>query len=90
MAIYQPGNKKYFSNKLKGSLEIISLIGNIAFKDKELIIHAHAALGNKEMKIYGGHLNFLLVSPTCEVCLIKFNKGIKRKYFPKIGLNLMD
>jgi len=90
VALYDLKNKKYISKKLEGPLEIISLIGNIASKNKELIIHSHIALGDKEMRLFGGHLNSLTVSPTCEVYLIKFTRVIKRNYFREIGLNLMN
>lgn len=90
IAYYDFNKKKYFPKKLKGPLEIANLTGNIAVKNKELIIHTHVALGDKEMKTFSGHVNSLIVSPACEILLIKFSKEIKRKYFDDIGLNLMD
>lgn len=90
IAYYNLNKEKYFSKRLKGPLEIVSLTGNMALKEKEIIIHAHVALSDKKMKVSGGHLSSLIVSPTCEILFIKFNKEIKRKYSDDVGLNLMD
>ncbi|MHA1933551.1 MAG: PPC domain-containing DNA-binding protein, partial [Promethearchaeota archaeon] len=37
-------------------IELVSCIGNIAFKDDEPVIHLHISIGNREYSVKGGHL----------------------------------
>ncbi|HII61339.1 PPC domain-containing DNA-binding protein [Pyrococcus horikoshii] len=48
--------KEYKVIPLKGSYELISLIGNVSLKDGEPFVHAHVSLGNEEGIVFGGHL----------------------------------
>ncbi len=82
--------KKYSYKILNEPLEIISLLGNIATLDKQIIIHAHITLSDSEMNVYGGHLKEVTISATCEIILKKINKNLNRRLDNKINLNLLD
>lgn len=90
LAHFSCSHKEYSSKLLTESLEIVSLSGNVAYKDNDIVIHAHAALGTKDMVLYGGHLKEAEVSATCEIIFNEFNIKINRKHNKDIGLNLMD
>jgi hypothetical protein len=89
LSFYNLAKKKYQDKTIKKDLEIVSLAGNIAKLDNDLMIHAHAVLADSKMQTIGGHVKELEISATCEICLIPFAKKIVRKLDEKTGLNLM-
>jgi len=89
LAFYNLTKKKYLKQKFKKSVEILNIIGNIGVLDREIIIHAHGIFGNKKMQVFGGHINYLIISATCEIFLTKLKRKISRKYSKEIGLNLV-
>ena len=86
---YDVDTKKYSDKEYKEKLEIVSLLGNIAKKDNETIIHAHGSFSNPEMQVSAGHVKKLIVGPTCEIVLEKFDGKLEREYSDETGLNLM-
>ncbi len=86
---YDLGKKEYLKKKIKKECEILSLIGNISYLKKEIFIHIHIVISDKNFKIFGGHLFSAKVSATLEVFLFLMDKKLTRKLFPDIGLNLI-
>ena len=41
---------------LDEQVELLSLIGDVALKDGEPVVHAHAVIGKKDDTAHGGHL----------------------------------
>ena len=50
-------------------IELLSLIGDVAQKDEEPVVHAHAVIAKKDGPAHGAHLLEAHVRPTCEVVL---------------------
>ena len=71
------------------SLEIVSLVGNLARIDGEPILHAHIAVGFPDMNIRGGHLVEGIISVTGEIFIRTYNTDIERGKDGRFGLNLM-
>lgn len=86
---YDLQKKDYFKKKIKKECEILSLIGNISYLKKEIFIHTHIVISDKNFKIYGGHLFSAKISATLEIFLFLIDKKLIRKFFPNIGLNLI-
>jgi len=42
--------------ELEGTYELVSALGNISIKDDEPFAHIHVSLGDKDGKLFGGHL----------------------------------
>lgn len=82
--------KKYYSNEFKGSLEILSLMGNITNKDGEVYIHPHLTFADEEGNAKGGHLNKAIISATGEIFIEKIDDNIGRVFSDEVGLNLME
>src|SRR5438270_11095287 len=72
LAHYDVATKKYTEQHLEGIYELTSLIGNVAWKDKQPIIHPHVTISDQNMKVYGGHLVKSLVSATVEVTITTY------------------
>jgi predicted DNA-binding protein with PD1-like motif len=63
-------SKKYEpSVTLDEQVELLSLIGDVAQRDDEPVVHAHAVIGRKDGTAHGGHLLKAHIRPTCEVVL---------------------
>jgi len=86
---YDVDTKEYTWKEYKEKLEVVSLLGNIAWKENEVIAHAHGSFSNRQMEMMGGHVAKLVVGGACEVMLTKFAGHIKKAYDEQTGLNLM-
>jgi hypothetical protein len=90
LAWYDLENKEYQKKEFNDKLEIISLLGNIARMDKEIIVHTHGSFADRNFQLIAGHIEKMVVSATCEIVLEKFEDSINRSYDEETGLNLMD
>ena len=83
--------KKYNFKTFDEDIELISCMGNIAFKDNEPIIHLHVSVGKDDYSIMGGHLNQpSVVSITAEVYIYEINQTLTRANDPHFDLSLLD
>ena len=71
------------------SLELLSMIGNIARMNDEPVIHCHVVLGDREMRTFGGHLFQARVSVTVEIFMRVFEGEVSREFDPRFGANLL-
>lgn len=88
IGLYDTEEKFYHKTELTGSMEITSLIGNISTKNDEVYLHCHINVCDKNMKVFGGHLNECHISATCEVIITKIEGNVDRLEDSTIGLNL--
>lgn len=71
-------------------VEALSILGDIAMKDGEPQLHAHAVVGKSDASVLGGHLISGTVRPTLEVILTESPHHLSRSFNPGIGLALLD
>lgn len=90
VGLFDTGEKKYYSTDYTGDYEIVSLTGNISTMDGKLYNHIHISAGDRDNKVYGGHLNKAVVSATCEMFINIIDGVVDRKFDEEIGLNLID
>jgi len=88
IAHYDTKERKYNSKKFEGMLEIVSLSGNIAMLDGEIVPHLHLAISRDDFSTVSGHLMSAEIAPTCEIALFPYGSKIERKFDGKTGLNL--
>ncbi len=88
--IYDTKMKDYIKREYRGDFEIASLTGNISVFEENPVLHLHVVLGDKDNKALAGHLGYGIVSGTCEIILEKFNTPLKRAYFEKDNLKLLN
>jgi uncharacterized protein len=82
--------KKYEpSVTLDEQVELLSLIGDVALKDKLPVVHAHAVIGKKDGTAHGGHLLEARIRPTCEVVLTESPARLQKFIDPASGLALI-
>lgn len=90
LALYNLDKKSFSKKQLIGPFEITSLSGNVGLLKKKHVAHLHIVISDQKMNAFGGHLEEATVSATCELKIEIFDQPIKRKYDPKIGLNLIE
>jgi predicted DNA-binding protein with PD1-like motif len=89
LAHYNIVRKKYSQKKIKKPLELVNLVGNVCFFKKEIVVHSHATLADKELNTISGHLVEARVSGACEIIFFPFNQKIKKIYDRATGLKLV-
>ena len=72
------------------SMELVSAIGNLARLDGEPVVHCHATVGDREMRVYGGHLFQAVASVTVEIFLCVYDGEITRRFDPASGANTIQ
>jgi hypothetical protein len=70
--------------------ELLSLIGDIALKDGEPQVHAHAVVGRSDGTAHGGHILEARVRPTCELILTESPTHLQKKLDPESGIALIQ
>jgi uncharacterized protein len=82
--------KQYeLSASLNEQVELLSLIGDVALKDGEPQVHAHAVVGKRDGTAHGGHLLQASVRPTCELVLTESPAHLKKEFDPAAGIALI-
>src|SRR5260370_22113302 len=71
---------------LDEQVELLSLIGDVALKDGEPVVHAHAVVGKKDGSAHGGHLLKARIRPTCEVVLTESPAHLQKYIDPESGI----
>jgi uncharacterized protein len=74
---------------LDEQIELLSLIGDVALRDGEPAVHAHAVIGKKDGTAHGGHLLRAFIRPTCEVVLTESPAHLQKFIDPESGLALI-
>jgi predicted DNA-binding protein with PD1-like motif len=83
-------SKKYEpSVTLDEQIELLSLIGDVALKDGEPVVHAHVVVGIKDGTARGGHLLEARVRPTCEVVITDSPATLQKVVDPESRLALI-
>lgn len=87
--VFYPDEKEYHSNDFTGDFEIVSLTGTVTEMDGKPYLHLHMSAGDREGRVWGGHLNRAVVSATCEMVVRILDGHVGRAFSPEIGLNLL-
>ncbi|MBQ7221476.1 MAG: DNA-binding protein [Synergistaceae bacterium] len=90
VGLFDVAEKKYHVNRFTFPAEIVSLWGTVTTKDGEFYAHVHMSAGDKEGRVFGGHLNSAVVSATCEMIIDVSEGRIERRLDDDVGLNLFD
>jgi uncharacterized protein len=90
LAYFDWPTKKYQPLPLKEQVEVLTLAGDIAWKDDgEPVVHAHVVVGRSDGTTRGGHLKEAHVRPTLELVLVEYPRHLERKPDPESGLALI-
>jgi uncharacterized protein len=80
--------KEYLKREFgSDSMELVTMSGNLALLNGEPVVHCHAVVGDREMRVFGGHLFEAHVSVTAEIFLRVYEGEITRERDPNSGAN---
>src|SRR5207245_973127 len=81
--------KEYRPIALGEQVEVLALIGDVALKDDQPVVHAHVVVGRSDGSACGGHLIRGHVRPTLEVILSESPAHLRKRYDETTGLALI-
>lgn len=91
LSYYDLKTKKYFAKEFRAdTIEILSVIGNVAWCEGEPVMHAHGVFSNENYECFGGHIAKLIISATGETIINWLPEKINKKYDEKTGLKLLS
>ena len=88
VGVFDTEEKQYHANHFSGAFEIVSLTGTVTTQDGKFYAHLHMSAGDREGKVFGGHLNSATVSATCEMVVRVLDCRVERQFDEQVGLNL--
>lgn len=89
LGYFDPQLNDYRSTVFSEQMEILSLLGDIATKQNEAVLHAHIVLGRRDSSAIGGHLQTLTVFPTLEVVINETPTHLRKRVDAATGLALI-
>lgn len=90
LGLYNVPEKKYYSKELEGAYEITSLLGNVTEMNGEVYLHIHATISNKDLNVFGGHMNYCRIGATSEIVITLIDGKMGRVTDEETGLNILD
>ena len=93
VGVFDTETKTYREETVTGTLEMISLDGNITEYEDKPFLHAHATFAyhrDGEAKLLSGHLLKAVISLTGEIVLTPADGKIGRKYLDDLGIRVWD
>jgi Predicted DNA-binding protein with PD1-like DNA-binding motif len=82
--------KEYRNHEIDQQVEVVSLLGNIAWVDGKPKIHMHVAVSDGQTRTYSGDMEEGYARPTLELFLTKLPGEIRREKDPESGLDLLS
>jgi predicted DNA-binding protein with PD1-like motif len=89
IGFFLPLERRYDTRELHENLEVVSLLGSLAYGDQGPVVHAHVTLGRADFSLVGGHLFEATVSVTLELFVTPITKRLERELDPRFDLNLL-
>jgi hypothetical protein len=86
---YEMESLQYKKISFEEQLEVLSMMGDIAIKNGDPVVHAHVVLGRSDGTVRGGHLVEAYVRPTLEVMLVESPDYLQRTMDETSGLPLI-
>jgi predicted DNA-binding protein with PD1-like motif len=86
---FDRARRSYTPIPIGGQVEVLSLLGDVAQRDGEPVLHVHAVLGRPDGSTLGGHLLRGEVWPTLEVIVTEVALELARRVDPETGLALI-
>ena len=84
---YNLAEKKREGMHFAEPMEMVSLQGNIALLDNEVVLHAHGVFSNHNMEAKAGHVDEAIVHAACEIIIQKGTGVLKKSFDDYTGLN---
>lgn len=91
LGFFDLSKNDYNFKTFEEDVELLSCMGNIAYKNGEPMIHLHATIGREDYSVIGGHLSQpSIISVTGEVYIYEIAIQLNRTTDSKFGLSLLN
>lgn len=90
LGYFDPHNKSYIEKQFTEEYEFTSFLGNISYFEKDVVIHIHVTITDRDFNAFGGHLFSGYVPATLEIIVLPVDKKLVRKKDTDTGLNLLE
>ena len=90
LAFFDRDRRTYVETRLAEDLEVVSMVGNIAWLGDDPVVHLHGVLSRPDATTAAGHIMRAVVSVTVEATLIVHPDRVARAPDSLFGLNLLD
>tara|TARA_B110000116_G_C16722660_1_gene529866 strand:+ start:586 stop:1011 length:426 start_codon:yes stop_codon:yes gene_type:complete len=87
---YNIDTKDYIKKTFSGDFELVSLVGNITYKEGQPLVHSHITFTDINFNAFGGHLFDCKISAAGEFIITVGDKKVSRSYNEDIGLFLWN
>jgi hypothetical protein len=87
---YDLEKREYFFETYDQLMEVISMNGNVSLLEGKPFLHVHAAFGDTDLKVYGGHVKNMTAGVTIEIHFTAYDSKVERAYDAEVGLNLFN
>ena len=64
---FDVNRKEYLSKTFEDNYEVVNLAGNVSLVDGRPFAHLHIVVGDRDYRLYGGHLFAGIVTVTIEI-----------------------
>lgn len=81
----QQHSKRLFS----GTYELVSLTGNVTFANEDRFLHIHAAIGDDQFNVFGGHIIDAFASASIEIAITPLTYPVFRIVHPELGIKVI-
>jgi uncharacterized protein len=86
LGYFDKSKKIYEPIAIDEQVELLSLLGTLAMKDGEPLLHAHAVVGRRDGSVSGGHLLSATVWPTLELFIDSYALTLVKRDRPELGV----
>ncbi|MGE3278858.1 MAG: PPC domain-containing DNA-binding protein [Candidatus Altimarinota bacterium] len=90
LGYYHLQAKSFEKHELREDVEILGVMGNIAWINGEAALHLHGTFGKSDLSVIGGHIFSMKISVVGEVHLQVFDEKIERAMDEKLRLNVFQ
>ncbi len=89
VAYYDQDAKKYMNMEFTGGMEILTCSGNVSLRDGKPFVHIHILLGDRQGRVFGGHVMPGTKVFACELFIDQFEgEELQRSFDEQTGLHL--
>lgn len=89
VAYYDQTEREYKPMEFDGGMEILNLQGNVSLRDGKPFVHVHILLGDRQGRVFGGHLMPGTKLFACELFIEEFEgEELHRSSEERTGLFL--
>jgi len=90
LGYFDTDTNRYRTKRIRETVEVVSLIGNISHLDNKPSIHAHIVVAGPEQRLLGGHFIEGTVAVTLEIIVTVISTRLVRTPDTKTGYALWD